>query len=140
MNKFGEIKQLNSYVYLGPPDHALYETKEFKSLNINVIVNCVANKISYPETHKIRYQIINFPMTTDSRDCLEKLEMIHSKLKEGKKIYIHCMDGISQAPIVMIYYLMVYQKFSFHSAYNLVKKTIGLTTQEDDIVNSLDND
>ncbi|MEM0354217.1 MAG: dual specificity protein phosphatase [Thermoplasmata archaeon] len=117
------ISKLNNYIYLGSYEPAFNDSEDFKNLGIDVIINC-AKEIVYPPTTK--YVVEHFPLE-DNEDAsmLEYMDDANKKinryLKYGKKIYIHCVDGISRSPAILIYYLMSSKKLTFIKAYSLLK-------------------
>lgn len=59
----------------------------------------------------------------DSREkLLQGAERIHSELEKGRKVFVHCMAGVSRSPSVVICYLLIYRQMSFSSAYCMVRE------------------
>lgn len=117
------ISKLNNYIYLGSYYPVYRNTKEFQELKIDVIINC-AEEIVYPASNK--YIIEHFPIEKNKNaSMILYLETIYKKindyLKNNKRIYVHCSDGLSRAPAVIIYYLMRDKKLTFNKAYMLIK-------------------
>ncbi len=124
---FLEITKINNYLYLGSYDHALTQSDDFKKLNIDVIINCASKEVIYNDNMHKLYKIINLPLEDDCyASLLESLdianEMIHKYLQLKKKIYIHCINGISRSPAILIFYLMSHKKYTFDNALKLLKK------------------
>lgn len=118
-----KISKLTNFIYIGPFEHSMSNSEEFQSLQISIIIN-LAREIEYiPES---KYEIFHFPMDDDANASLldqmdEAAETIHKYVSRKKKIYVHCVRGISRAPAILIYYLMQYKKFSFDRAHDLIR-------------------
>lgn len=117
------ISKLNKYIYLGSYEPAYNDTEEFKKLEIDVIINCAKEIIYSPKT---KYIVEHFPLEdNENASMLEYMDEANKKinryLKYGKKIYIHCVDGMSRSPAILIYYLMSSKKLTFIKAYSLLK-------------------
>lgn len=117
------ISKINNFIYLGSCEHPLTNSDDFKRLNIDVIINC-ANEIEYPPN--INFLVEKIPIIDgnsisflENMDCAN--DKIHYYLKKYKKIYIHCVRGISRSPAILIYYLMMHKRFTYDRAYDLLK-------------------
>lgn len=118
-----EISKINNFIYLGSYEHPYTDSEEFQKLNIDVIINC-AEEVNYPLSD---YTIFKYPLFDDEYASMLEymdaaIEKIHRCLSSGKRIYIHCVKGISRSPAILIYYLMVHKKFTFDQAQDLLKK------------------
>jgi protein-tyrosine phosphatase len=51
----------------------------------------------------------------------EAVDYIKQNLDENKKLFVHCMAGISRSASVIIYYLMKYEGYTYEDAYTEVK-------------------
>jgi len=61
----------------------------------------------------------------DALNFIKGVKLIRPKNNElsyKHKILVHCNAGVSRAPTVVILYLMLEESYSFHDAFNLVKK------------------
>lgn len=115
------ISKINDNIYLGSYEPSYNNTQEFKNLNIDVIINC-AEEITYPHN---KYIIKNYPIIDG--DCISFLEnidnaslIINNYVLKNKKIYIHCMMGVSRSPAILIYYFMFYQNYKYDDAFDLI--------------------
>ena len=122
---FGHLKisKINNFIYLGSYVHPFMDSEEFQKLGIDVIINC-AREVEYPLDSK--YHIENFPIIDgNSISLLENIDQIDNKidyyLSKGKKIYLHCVKGMSRSPIILIYYLMMHKGFTYDRAHDLLK-------------------
>ena len=123
-NQFTEISEINKFIYLGSFAHPCSNSEEFQKLQINVVINCAA-EIDYP--CPLHYIFEKFPLENDEYASMleymdKAVEKIHRYLSQHKKIYIHCNNGNSRAPAILIYYLMVHKKFNYSRALSLLKK------------------
>ena len=136
-NKFTAI---GNYIYLGSFEPAFNQDDEFQKLGINVVINC-GHKIRYPE-QKYPFILENYPIADgDSVIMLENMdtviEKIHHYLLQKKKIYLHCIDGVSVSPAILTYYLMVHKKYSYDQAYKLIQKLRPLVDIHCEFTNQL---
>ena len=118
------ISKISNLIYIGSFEHAYEPSDEFKALGIDVIINC-ACEVQYPE--QCDYIVENFPIKDgDSLSFLENMDRandkIHYYLSKGKKIYLHCVRGVSRSPAILAYYLMSHKKFTYDRAVALLEK------------------
>jgi len=123
---YPEITKISNYLYLGSCEHPILGTDQFKELNFDVIINCASNEVQYTDVMEKKYVIENFPLEDNEyASLLEHLDAINDALyrhlKSHKKIYLHCVRGISRAPAVLIYYLMSYKKYTYEDALHAIK-------------------
>ena len=114
------ISKITDQIYLGPCEPAVTDSDSFQKLNIDVIINC-ASDVEYPPQTK--YIIENYPMEDD--DCASMLdymddanEKIHHYLRLQKKVYLHCVMGVSRSPAILIYYMMSHMGLTYDEAYD----------------------
>lgn len=50
------------------------------------------------------------------------IDRMHYFLCRKKKIYLHCINGISVSPAILIYYLMMHKKMTYDRSHDLIKK------------------
>ena len=103
-NNYATISKINNFIYLGSFEHPLFRSEEFEKLGIDVIINC-SKEVEYTEQDK--YIIESYPIIDgESLSMLEYMDKINDSithhLSEGKKIYLHCVNGISRSPAVLI--------------------------------------
>ena len=116
------ITKVNNFIYFGSFAHPSKNSKEFENLQIDVVINCAA-EIEY-ECKASHYD--KFPLENGSdASLLEYIDVandkIHKYLHQHKKIYIHCSDGNSRAPAILMYYLMSHKNFTYEKAHRLVR-------------------
>lgn len=126
LQTFEKITKITDNLYLGSYEHSLTQSKEFEELKFDVVINCASKCVKYTELMKSKYTIVNFPLDDDKNaTLLEDLDTIdttlHKFLKKQKKVYLHSVRGSSRAPAIVIYYLMLHKKFTYASAYKLMK-------------------
>ena len=120
--KMDKITQVKPSLYLGYGIHARFKTDDFEKLGIDVIINC-CNEIRHKPNNNKKYIVEQYPIDDDGLDnsfvgYLEKIvDQINYYLNNGKKIYVHCVQGISRSAAIIIYYLMKYDKLSYDNAY-----------------------
>ena len=115
------ITKINDYIYLGSYEHPFTNSNYFQKLNIDIIINC-AKEISYDaDKLTVHFEIIDGDDLSMLDNMDNAVETINKYVSEGKKIYIHCAQGISRSPAILIYYLMVYCNYSYYDAHDFIK-------------------
>lgn len=140
-----EISRVNDLIYLGSCEHPLSDSEDFRKLEIDVIINC-AKEITYHKTHK--YITYNFPIVekypvTMLENIDKAIETIVDCLANNKKIYIHCVTGITRAPAILIYYFMSQQNMTYYDALDLVKMArpiVEIDTEVEDQFKAIEQD
>ena len=118
-----EISCIKPNLYLGAGIHAKRKTEEFKKLNIDVVINCCNEIVHEPNDIFI---VENFPIN-DGYDATiypwldEIVDKIKSYLDQNKRVYVHCVQGRSRSPAIIIYYLMKYENMTYSDAFMFVK-------------------
>lgn len=117
------ISKINNNIYIGSYEPFYYDTKEFKDLNIDIIINC-AEEIIYSHNKCI---IKNYPIIDgDNISFLENIDdasfTMYNFLSQNKKIYIHCMMGLSRSPAILIYYFMRYENYKYDDAFDFINE------------------
>lgn len=121
--KLTPITRINNYIYIGSFTHPSQNSDEFQALNIDVVINCAA-EIDYECKCGIyeKYPLENGGDASLLEYIDSANDKIHKYLNQHKKIYIHCSDGDSRAPAILIYYLMSHKRFTYEQAYRLLVK------------------
>jgi hypothetical protein len=151
---FIEVSKIRHDIYFGSYFWLLTNLEEFKSLNIDIIINC-AEEIVHENTNLIKKyanyckSCVNFGNKscilydfkiirndTDSFSLNEHMDgivtIITKCIKGGKKIFIHCDYGICRSPTLLVYFLMCYKGYSYEKSYEIVKKTRNMIEISDD--------
>ncbi len=119
-----KITKINEFIYLGSCEHPLTNSDEFQKLNIDVVINCAA-EVEYPADtpfHVENFKIIDGEAVSFLENMDQAINKIRMHLSKRKKIYLHCLRGISRSPAILIYLLMSHKKYTYDTAYNLVRK------------------
>lgn len=123
---YQNISKINTFIYLGSYEHPLTNSLEFQKIGIDVVINC-AKEIKYSNPENTKYRIEHFSIIDgNSISFLDNIDeandKIHKYLTEGKNIYIHCDEGISRSPAILIFYLIMNKRFNYDDAYDLLKQ------------------
>lgn len=126
--EINKIAKISDLIYVGSSQHIINETDEFKKINFDVLINCSKN-INYPDEIKNKYFIISFPFEDDIYATLleyidEVDDIIHKYILENKKIFVHCYNGLSISPAIIIYYLMLHNNYIYDDAYDFINNLI----------------
>jgi protein-tyrosine phosphatase len=119
------ISKITNKIFIGSCEHPLNFDNEFKQLEFTAIINC-AEEVDYDHIPgNIVYRKLNFesgPYPSLLEHIDETDEIISRLIRSGKKIYIHCDQGTSRAPAIVIYYLMKSRSCTYDRAFEFVKK------------------
>jgi len=119
-----KYSKINNLISIGasPSQFGLYilERKNFE-----YILNLRMNK---KLTSKNKFlKVLNIPVLEYSSPTVSQLsegaDFINEAIKNNKKIYIFCREGVSRAPTFLIAYLIKYQNESFKTALNIISET-----------------
>lgn len=110
--------EIISGLYIGNKDDATQDIWDF-------IVNCTPDiPISKKYINKsIRLDLVDFDGDNDNMIKLlpYTTEIINNKLKNNKKVLVHCTQGISRSASIVVGYLMRYCNLSYIDAVILVE-------------------
>lgn len=123
-----KIAKINDLIYIGAAQSVINETNEFKKIKFDILINCSKN-IIYSDEIKNKYFIISFPFEDDIYATLleyidEIIDVIYKYVSENKKIFVHCYNGLSISPAIIIYYLMLYHNYTYDDAYDFINVLI----------------
>lgn len=117
------LAQIDDQIFIGSyEDASNYE--KLKESNITDIINC--SPFNCPNTFKDNFQYFNFELCDSPNfelwDPLNSIINLIKKLKaKGRKVLIHCYQGISRAPSIAIGYLITCEDRNFEEAIKMVK-------------------
>ena len=93
--------------------------------NYHYILNIRVSK-KYGNLSLKKFKIKNIPVQEFKSPTLEQLiegsNFINEAVRNNKKIYIHCKEGISRAPCFLVAYLMKYQSMNIQDAIQLIRR------------------
>lgn len=98
-----------------------------KTLNVNTIID-LDPKIFYNTEEKYAKKLgINYiskPLSifcgTESEKIYSIHDLIDELIKNNKKIYIHCKDGIDRTSLIIATYVSIHPEISFNDSYDLI--------------------
>ena len=92
---------------------------------IDVIINLCAKNEERVTCDEIQY--IDFKLS--DREDFEILghfdhicSLIHEKIEQNQKVFVHCQKGISRSPTIMMAYMIRYQQTGYENAFDQLKK------------------
>ena len=56
----------------------------------------------------------------------DAIDFFEEAKKEGGKVYVHCVQGVSRSATIVISYLMFTRKMTFHDAFSYVRERRGI--------------
>lgn len=94
---------------------------------ISGVVNLVSAKC--PDFFPAQFAYYNYEISDrPSAEILAKaneiLDVLHAQVSGQKRMYVHCMKGISRAPTIAIAYLMRFHGLTFDGAFDLVREKV----------------
>lgn len=116
-------------LYLGGMNNAR-NSQELKHFGINAIING-AMELTINSEMKEKYDYTKFEWDdtiefSNTKEFSESLEIvadtIHSKLKSGLTVLVHCFAGISRSTSAILAYLIKYKKMTYTAAFEMVQK------------------
>lgn len=134
-----EITKINEYIYLGSFEHPLTNSEEFQKMGIDVVINCAA-EVEYPSDtsfHVEKFPIIDGEAISFLENMDQAINKIAFYLNKRKKIYLHCLHGISRSPAILVYLLMSRKKYTYDVAHDLIKKKRRIIAINDEFENCM---
>jgi len=119
------LAQINDQIYIGSYEDACDYLK-LRENQITDIINC--SPFNCPNTFKEDFNYFNFELC-DSQDfdlwdpMNAIIKLIQELKSDGRKILIHCYQGISRAPSIAIGYLIQCEDRNVDDAIKHVKST-----------------
>ena len=135
------ISEITPQLYLGTGKNARLQTEQFTKLNIDVIINC-CNDFTHKKNST--YTIVEYPID-DGFDAKigqyldEVVDVINNYLCDGKRIYVHCVQGRSRSASIIIYYFMKYHNMKFEKAYKKLLAIRPCISPNINFINELKN-
>jgi len=97
----------------------------YQTLNSKVVVETNTNTNSITEEIKnlnyIKYSIADTKIPTNIQTFNNFISNLLTKLKQNKKLYVHCRGGAGRSGLVCVILLKLYLKIELKEAYNKVK-------------------
>ena len=99
----------------------------YQDIKFDTIINCTTN-VQCPDYCK---NCIIIPVNNSKKDCnkffniitktTNVLEKIHTSIKEGKKVLVHCMEGMHRSCSLVACYFMKYYNMNIKQSMAFVK-------------------
>ena len=112
--------------------------------NYSYILNIRVTK-KYDNLNLKRFEIKNIPVQEFKSPSLGQLaegaKFIHEAVRNNKKIYIHCKEGISRAPCFLVAYLIKYESMNIRDAIQLIRRKryfINILPEQIDRINEFE--
>ena len=115
------VNAITDYIYLGGIAGV---KKEFLlDSSINLIINATNEMPDYNShgIEKIRIKIGDMPGAKIDEHFDKVADLIEQRRKQSKKVFVHCVAGVSRSSTLVLAYLMKYQRLSLVEAHDLVK-------------------
>lgn len=129
---FDIYAKITNNIYLGD---MLYSLEYLRDENINCIINVADDAPNhYHLENQTDIELIKCPISErkdDYNKLFDVVEIMHEKIKNNKKIYIHCRAGVNRSPSIIILYLMKYENYDLYDAYLKIAKLRLIWTMPD---------
>ena len=94
--------------------------------NMDIIINCTKDLPFIDENKKcIRVRVEDNLEKQEIENLYKYFEpisqLLHSSLKKGKKIFVHCYAGKQRSATIICAYIMTYLNLSFKDSFQLIK-------------------
>lgn len=140
-NRYLKISNVNKFLYFGSYEHPVLNGRDFSELKIDIIINCCKNIEYESKIPVVKFNIVD----NNDISLLEHMDtiinLINKNIKQKKNIYVHCSDGNSITPTLLIYYLMIYHDKSYYEASEYISKrrtTINICDSYINLLNVID--
>ena len=100
---------LDNFVYLGS-DIVAQDYEKLKQNGITHVINCAADySANYHEQKGVKY--LSFHLKDHVRENIEccfyeVIKFIEGAKKEGGRVYVHCVQGISRSTTMILCYMI----------------------------------
>lgn len=117
-----KISMINEGLYLGNFGDSM-NLDNLKKLGITHIVNISGLNNTYPEDFEyLRIYIEDDESKNIAAHFGKSNRFIYNAIAKGGKVLVHCIEGKSRSPAIVVAFLMRKKKMNFSDAYFLVKK------------------
>ena len=121
---FGQEEDSMHYIldnlYLGDVLAAENETY-LKSFNISIVINCAYEHISEYEDLKAYELKLTDHFPQELFPTFETAYEIIKQYNQERKIFIHCMSGVSRSASLVIFYIMKEKKWDYDKSFEYVR-------------------
>lgn len=121
---YTKITNILGEIYLGDSQNAKNK-EELLEAGITHVVNCCAAKFANPFPENFTYLALELKDTPEfdlSKHLLEAVDYIEKALEAKGKVFIHCNQGISRAPSVVIAYYIWKHKLGAEECLDRLKQ------------------
>eukprot|EP00960_Hanusia_phi_P011234 328637-Hanusia_phi.AAC.5 len=123
-----ECTRVTDFLYVGGL-HVAQNLELLKGVGISHIINCskITSEDFYPESFTYMSIYINDAPSEDiSCHIYNAIHFIDKARREGKKILVHCTQGVSRSCSICIAYTMLREKISYDEAFQRLKLKRGI--------------
>ena len=137
---FGQEEDSMHYIldnlYLGDVLAAENETY-LKSFNISIVINCAYEHISEYEDLKAYELKLTDHFPQELFPTFETAYEVIKQYNQERKIFIHCMSGVSRSASLVIFYIIKEKKSDYDKCFEYVEKIRPFIDPNSDFVNQL---
>ena len=116
---------IDDFLYLGG-DLVAQNAEQIKECGITHIINCAADySDNYHKDKGIKYKSYHLKdHVHEDIACIfyDACEFISSAKREGGKVFVHCVQGISRSATVVIAYIIFSMKLSYNESFAFCHK------------------
>ena len=116
---------LDNFVYLGS-DIVAQDYEKLKQNGITHVINCAADySANYHEQKGVKY--LSFHLKDHVRENIEccfyeVIKFIEGAKKEGGRVYVHCVQGISRSTTMILCYMIFTQKITLDDGLKYIRE------------------
>ena len=117
------MSKVYANIWIGGLEEA-YNVSQTAWIQPTHILNCTdRTRVWYGENEVKTHRIpLKDDETDDTQLLLDGAAKLEEWVQEGGRVFVHCLGGISRSPSVVIAWMILYQGYTFDTAYAHIQK------------------
>lgn len=115
---------IEGFLYLGS-DHIAKDSEILKQTGITHVINCAADYSANYFEGPIKYKKYHLKdHVREQIECVfyDAIDFIEDARKQGGKVYVHCVQGVSRSATICLAYLIYSRKITFNDGLAYLKE------------------